>query len=807
MNGVLSDLRYAVRGLLRTPGFALSVVLTLALGIGATTALFGVLRAVVLQPLPYAEPDRLVHVGHLHAERGPVFGAFSPQDFDDLAAGSRSLASAAAYAFWPGQTTVNAMTRDGPQQLESAVVSAQFFATLGVTPLLGRTFSADENRPGGARAIVLSASVWRRFFGADPNVAGRTLTIDGEPVAVVGVMPASFAFPSAQAQVWLPLSFITDEKIPHRRDVRWLDAVGRLAPGVSIDGARADLDRVLGGLEHDHPEADQGWGHAAVVGLQDAVVGDARPVLLLSLLAAALVLATACVNVASALLARGSTRHGEFALRGALGARRSHLLRQLLIEALLLAAAGGALGLLFALGALRLFALSGAVLLPRDLAVRADPLLLGIVALLSVVVALGCGLVPALRATAGGLRGALGTRSGGDGHRGGRLRTVLVVVQVGLVSMLLYGALLTFASLSRLAHVDLGVRDDGVLSFNIKFEGSRYEASGARAQARAAILAGVRALPGVDSAAGAKTFPLGVTGERYGFTLADRPDVDVNPEFGALIVSDGYFRTLGIPIERGRDLAAEPVAGRHEIVVNRALADRYWPHGDAVGHRLRVGNGDKSTDFEIVGVVGNVRHGKLWQEPRGAVYVSTHDFDRSSLTVLVRTALPPASIFASLDAAVHRVDPQLPLANKLALRTALDDVLARPRVLSVLLAAFAAIATCIAAVGVFGVLAYVVGRRRRELAVRIALGARPAQMRQAVLGQGLVFGLGGGLIGLGGGVALALALRSLLYGVAPLDADALMLVLTGVVAICLLASCLPALRAARVDPIEALREQ
>jgi predicted permease len=807
VSGIVADLHFAARNLLRAPGFALMVVLTLALGIGATTGLFGVLRAVVLQPLPYALPDRLVQIGHLHAERGPVFGAFSPQDFDDLAAGNRSLADAAAYAYWPGQTTVNAMFSDGPQQLEHAVVSRDFFATLGVNPLLGRTFSADESRPGGQRAVVLSADAWRRFFAADPNVIGRSLVLDGDAYSVVGVMPDGFAFPDARVQAWLPMPFITEAKIPHRRDVRWLDVVGRLAPNVALDGARADLDRVLGRLEHDFPDADEGWGHAVIVRLQDAVVGNARQILLLSLLAAALVLATACVNVANGLLARGSTRLREFALRGALGARRSRLLRQLLFEALLLALAGGALGLLLALAALRVFAHTGAALLPRDLVVHPDPLLVAGVALLSIVVALGCGLAPALRATAGGLQQALGSRSGDDGPRGSRLRALLVVVQVGLVSMLLYAALLTFASLQRLAHVDPGIRTAGVLSFNVKFQGQRYDAPGARAQARDAILANVRALPGVVSAAGAKTFPLGVTGERYGFTLVERPQVAVNPEFGALIVSDGYFTTLGIAFERGRDFSTTPTPGRHEIIVNRALADQYWPHGDALGQRLRFGTGSDASDYEIIGVVGNVRHGKLWQDPRGAVYVSTRDADRSSFTVLVRSAVPAAAMFAGLEQAVHAVDPQLPLANAAAVRSALDDVLQRPRLLSALLAAFAAVATCIAAVGIFGVLAYVVGQRRRELAVRIALGARPAQMLRAVLRQGIVFGFGGCALGLAAAVLVALALRSLLFGVSPLDGPALVAVLGGVLGVCSLASLLPAQRAARVDPNEALREQ
>ncbi len=809
MNGILSDLRFAVRNLLRTPGFTLMVVLTLTLGIGATTALFNVVRAVVLQPLPYTEPDRLLHIGHLSAERGPVFGAFSPQDFDDLKADSRSLSALAAYMFWPDQSTTNVTFNNGPEQLDTAVVSQDFFSVFAMNPLLGRTFSVNESKPGGDRAVVLSHATWQKFFSADPAVLGRTLSIDGDAYSVIGVMPDNFAFPAARVQIWLPLSFMTEAKVPHLRGVRWLDVVGRMAPGFTADNARSDIDRVLGRLENDYRESNEGWGHSSLVELQEAIVGNARSALLLSFLAAALVLATACVNVASALLARSSARTQEFALRSVLGARRSRMLRHLLLESLLLALAGGLLGVPLALLAIRIFAMSSAGLLPRAMDISVDPWMLAGVALLCVLVSLGCGLLPALRSAAGDLHGALkmSTRSGDDSRSGGRLRTTLVVIQVGLVSMLLYAALLTFTSLSRLAQVDPGMQTADMLSFNIKFEGRRYDVAGAREQTRNAILEQVRALPGVISAAGAKTFPLGETGEHYGFTMTDRPEVAVNPDFGALIVTAGYFQTLGIPFVRGRDLNPAASDARHEIVVNRALAERYWPGKDAVGQRLRFGSGANMTDLEIVGVVGNVRHGKLWQEPQPAVYVSTKEFDRSSFTILVRTQVPASTMFQSLRSAVHSVDAQLPLANMLAMRSALDDVLQRPRLLSVLLAAFAALATCIAAVGIFGVLSYVVGRRRRELAVRMALGARPATMLRAVLGQGLLLGLCGSAIGLAGAVAAAVALRSLLFGVSAIESTALLSVLVGVIGVCAAASYFPARRASRVDPIQALREQ
>jgi len=805
VSAILADVRLALRSLLRTPGFTFMVVLILALGIGATTALIDIVRAVVLQPLPYAQPDRLVNIGHLHAERGPVFGAFSPQDFDDLVTGgSTSLSSVGAYMFWPDQSTTNATFPAGPEQLESAFVSKEFFTTFGVQPLLGRSFAADESAGGGGHVVVLSQDAWERYFAADPAALGQTLTINGEPCNVIGVMPAAFAFPDRRVQVWLPLSFLGEDAIPRRRDVRWLDLVGRLAPGVSMESARADIDRVLARLEHDHVDSNEGWGHGAVVGLQEAVVGNTRSVLLLSLLAAALVLMTACVNVASGLLARGSARRQEFALRGALGARRKDLLRHLLVESALLAGAGGVIGLWLAHAALRIFVITGSDLLPRDPDTQFDPWMLAAGGALCLLVTLGCGLLPALGATTAA---SLGTRSGDHGPRSGKLRASLVVLQIALVSMLLYAALLTFMSLHRLATVDTGVQSSDVLSFNVKFLGGRYDGAGVRDRERGAILERIRALPGVVSAAGAKTFPLGKTGEGYGFTLADRADVAVNPEFGALIVTAGYFQTLGIPFVRGRDFSPDPPAGRNEIVVNRALAQQYWPDADAVGKRLRFGSGSNAKDFEIVGVVGDVRHAGLWKEAGSAVYVSIKDFERSSFTILVRTPVSAVTMFASLREAVHAVDPQLPLARMQAMQTALDGILQRPRLLAALLAVFGCLAAGIAAVGIFGVLAYLVGRRQRELAVRMALGADPARMLRSVLRQGIALGIGGSAFGLVGAIVVAAALRRLLFGVAPFEWSALLAVLVGVVAICALASYFPARRAARVDPNEALREQ
>jgi putative ABC transport system permease protein len=298
MNGMLVDLRFAARNLLRTPGFSLMVVLTLALGIGATTALFNVVLAVILQPLPYAEPDRLLHIGHLSAERGPVFSAFSPQDFDDLKTDNKSLSAVAAYMFWPDQSTTNVMFTSGREQLDPAVLSQDFFSLLAMNPLLGHTFMANESNPGGDRAVVLSQATWEKLFNSDPAVLGRTLSIDGDPYSVIGVMLGNFAFPAARVQIWLPLSFMTEAKIPHLRGVRWLDVVGRLAPGFSADGARSDIDGVLSRLKNDYRDSNEAWGHSAIVGMRETITGNTRSALLLSFSAAALVLTTACVNVA-----------------------------------------------------------------------------------------------------------------------------------------------------------------------------------------------------------------------------------------------------------------------------------------------------------------------------------------------------------------------------------------------------------------------------------------------------------------------------------------------------------------------------
>ncbi|MGH8168566.1 MAG: ABC transporter permease, partial [Woeseiaceae bacterium] len=574
MHTVLQDLRYALRTLQKSPGFTAVAVLTLALGIGANTAIFSVVDSVLLRPLSYAEPDRLVRVLHNAPEDGFAVsrGAFSPQDFEDLKRDNNVYEQLAAYHFLPGQSKTSLVGVGEPRELETAFVSSEFFSVLGVAAGLGRVPAAEENTPGADRVAVLSNGFWERAFGADRGIVGRKISLDGETFTVIGVMPATFDFPSREAEVWLPLSRIGEDDIPHIRGLRWMEALGRLAPGVSGEAATSATNAVLRQLEAEYPDTNEGWGSATVQGLRDSLVGDVRPALLILLGAVALVLLIACANLANLLLARGSSRGRELAIRAALGANRGRVVRQLLTESVALAVAGGAVGLALAYQGLETLVDLSAGTIPRPEQIDLDLRIAAFALAVSLLTGIVFGLLPSLQVSRAGVQQTLneGGRGATDGPRSQGVRGFLVIAQTAVAVVLLIGAGLLIRSFWNLTHVDPGFAADNVLTVSIRTPSEVLE-SERRDEYRREILRGIENLPGVLAVGGSKTVPLHGGGEAYSFSIPGRPE-PITPESGVVIVTPGYFRALGVPVLQGRDLThADDTDGAQVLMVNQAF--------------------------------------------------------------------------------------------------------------------------------------------------------------------------------------------------------------------------------------------
>ncbi len=802
MDALRQDLRYALRQLRRRPAYAAIAVATLALGIGANAAVFSVVDAVVLRGLPYPEPDRLVRLWSAFPERDATHGAVSPADLADWREQASSIEEMAGWPSVPISGLV-LVGDEAPQELSTTYVTEGFFATLGIGARLGRTLTPEDHAEGRNRVAVLSHGAWRRHFGGDPGLVGSTVTLSGDPFTVAGVMPEGFEFPDAATEVWAPLSLIPESGVPRLRVVRWLSVVGRLAPDVKLATAGTEMSTIAARLAQGYPDSNEDLTAVTLSPLRDEVIGPVRPAMLAALGAVALVLLIACANVASLALARFEERSREIGLRAALGAGRRRIARQLLAESLVLAAAGGAAGVLLgAWGARALVALAPADL-PRLASAGVDPRLLGFAAAVTLLTALLFGLAPSLRASRPDLRGVL--LEGGRGAAGAgrsRLRDGLVVGQVALVAVLAVGAGLLVRSYDRLSSVDPGFRTEGVLTFLVNARGDDHR------QVLWESLERIRELPGVQDAALVRPLPLrhdAFQGEGISFRVVGRPPApdDEAPEAVMRFVSPGYFRTLGIPLLAGRDFTdRDDAEAPFVVILSREAAERYWPGESAVGARIAAGD----TEGEVIGVVDDVAQEDLAEEPEPAFYVAHRQISRRGMTFVVR-AQEPAALVGPIQRTIRQVASEQPIDELASMASIVASSTARPRFSSALMGAFAALALVLAAVGIYGTLSYAVSRREREIGVRMALGARPTDVLGLVARRGL--GLAAAGVGLGLAVA-ALAtrlLRDLLFGVAPLDpwsfAGAGVLLL----AVAAAASLLPALRAGRLDPLTALREE
>lgn len=806
MDTLLQDLRYALRTLRRSPGFTLVAVLTLALGIGLNTAIFSVVNGVLLRPLPFREPDQLVRLHHVHAEKAAEGGPFSPQDLDDLRSGATGFQSLAGYLYEPGQSGIS-LTSDGePRPVNAAHVSKEFFPTLGVNAARGRTLRPDENVPGADRAVVLSDALWRSRFNADPALVGRTITLEGEPFTVVGIMPRTFSFPGSDVEAWVPISRIGEDDIPSERGVRWMEVVGRLQPGATEEAALGSVNAVLGRLATEHTDSNEGWSRARMETVRESVVGPVRPALLVLLGTVVLVLLVACANLANLLLARASAREREVAIRTALGAGRGRLVRQMLTESVVLSLLGGALGLLLAGSGVRAMLALSAGTIPRPDEVGVDGRVAVFALLLSLGTAVLFGLVPAIRAARGSTSDTL--RDGGRGgseRRGGRTRAALVLGQTAAAMVLLVGAGLLVNSFWRLTRVDPGFRAENVLLASFDIPVDRYDTPEKMATYRNELLRRVGELPGVVAVGAAKTQPLRGGGEPYDFTIPGRsgPDATMTPASGTLIVSPDYFKALEIPLLRGRvfvpndDLPESPAV----MLINQAAAKRYFPGVDPVGQTVRL----RTFDITIAGVVGDVRNEGLAAEPAPAVYFPFSMAPRLATQLFIRTTGDPVALAASVRQAIHAADPMQPIAQLRTLESAMADTVAQPRFFTILITLFGGVAVLLAALGLYGVVAYSVTRRTTEIGIRMALGAKARDVVGMVVRRSAWPTGAGILAGTVGALLLSRWMASMLYDVRPADPATFSLAAVLLAGIAVLASWLPARRAARIDPTRALR--
>jgi putative ABC transport system permease protein len=802
MNTIWQDLRYGARMLLKSPGFTLVAVITLALGIGANAAIFSVINSVLLRPLAYPQPERLVWIWGTNPSADIKQEGASLPDFADWKAQGRSFASMGGFTnFSPILTEAGE-----PERLPGALVTDGFFTTLGVSPQLGRAFTPDEDRPDNRRVAVLGHGLWQRRFGGDPGIVGRKITLNGNPYLVVGVMPPGFKHPlpgmRAPVEVWTPLG-IDPATMGRRSD--FLGVVARLKPDVAIGQARSEMNALMRRLEGQYPDTNRGWG-VVLLPLLERFVGDMRPTLYLLLAAVGFLLLIACANVANLLLARATARQREVAIRSALGAGRGRIVRQLLTESALLSALGGAVGLLMAKWGMDALISMSPTSLPRLGEVAFDWRVLGVAFGVALVTGLLFGLLPALQASSPLLNEALkeGGR-GADAARGKRLRSAIVVAEVALALVLSVGAGLMLRSFARLQNVNPGFNPENVLTASLSLPRAKYEEGPRVAAFYRRLLDEVAALPGVESAGLVDALPL-AGGSYLSFVIEGRPAADRTPDAEHRVVSPGYFKAMGIPLIRGRLLSEQDQAQTpFATVISETMARRYWPNEDPLGKRINLDDSKTAPWRTIVGIVGDVRNEGLNAEPNPQMYVSFAQTPRHGMSLVVRGAGDPTGLIAGVRRKVAALDRDQPLYNVRTLKQALAESLARERFGLMLIVTFAGLALLLAAVGVYGVLAYSVTQRTREIGVRLALGASRRDVLRLIAGQGMKLVLAGVGVGLLAAFALTRLMTRLLYGITATDPLAFIVVSVLLVVVALVACWIPARRATKIDPMVALR--
>lgn len=817
MENVFQDIRYSARSLMKTPAFTAVAIVVLALAIGANTAIFTVVNAVLIRALPYPNSDRLVMLW----ETNPRFQIgidslpVTPGTFMDW----REQSSVFEHISALGAGHFNLSGSGEPERISGASVSANFFRLMGTEPKLGRAFQDDEERPGANKVVVISYSLWQRRFGGADDAVGKPMTLDGESYTVIGIAPEGFQFPRARelpyfvgvssaTELWRPMT-LTEDFISKKRANHQLTVIAKLKSGVTRDQAQAEMTAIASRLEQAYPE-NQGIGSKVVL-LSEQVVGNSKIALLVLMGAVGLVLLIACANVANLMLTRASGRRKEIAIRIALGASRGHVIRQLMSEALLLSVASAVAGTLLSLWGVRaMLALSGQHL-PRLNEVTVDPTVLGFTVAIALLTSLFFGLTPALQASKINLVQTLkdGSRGQSGGQRASRVRGALVVAEVALSLVLLIGAGLMIKSLAHLLRVDPGFKADRALTMNISLLGSKYPSANQQISFFDEVRQRVQVLPGIESVGLISSAPLSGGVYAGGFSIEGREGASANEDLSAdrRMISPEYFNALGIPLIRGRYFTERDNQGSTGVaIVSDSFARQFLSKADPIGMRIKLGGRDSTRPWlSIVGTAGDVRDTALESDPRPCVYLPYSQFPASSMSLVVRTAVDSRTLLPAIRSEVWAIDKDQPVTDVKTMDEYVSDSVSPRRANALLLAVFAVLAFVLASIGVYGVMAYSVTQRVREIGIRMALGAQRPDVIRLIVGSAMTLVLAGVGIGIASALALSRVLSSLLYGVSATDPMTFALISVLLVSVASLASYIPARRATKVDPMIALR--
>jgi putative ABC transport system permease protein len=806
MSSLWQDLRYGLRMLWKKPGFTVVAILALALGIGANTAIFSVIYTVLLSPLPFKNSERLVWIWETNPGAGIKTEPASLPNYTDWKTQGQSFESAAAFI-----KSSLTLTSDGePERLPVTYTSANFFSVLGAEPALGRSFMEEENTTGKHRVVILSQSLWRRRFGANPGIIGQSITLNGVPFTVIGVLPGGFKDPTPEqtrpAELWAPLAY-DFERMARRSD--FLNVVARLKQGVSPQAAQAEMNTITSRLAQQYPDSNTGWS-TIVMPLHERMVGDVRSALWLLMGVVGFLLLIACANVANLLLARSTARQQEIAIRRALGADRIRLIRQFLTESVLLSVTGGLLGSLVAMWGVDILVALSPGNIPRLDEVGLNWKVLAFTLFVSLLTGIVFGLLPALHATSPNLTETLkeGGRSSTEGIRGSRLRNSLVVAEIAISLVLLVGAGLMIRSFARLQAVDPGFRPERILTMDMLLPSSKYKETAQVSTFFDQFSSRLSGVPGVESVGAVSTLPLSGGGDIITFLVEGRPEQPPGQSEDAeyRVVTPGYFATMGVPIVRGEGFTERHNADAPAVmVINETFARRYFPGEDPVGKRLNIGDPEKSPWRTIVGIVKDVRHEGLATEAYPQMYSPLAQTPRRAMTLVARTTGAPLSLVPNVRQELTSLDKDQPLYNVRTMEQVLAQSIARQRFQMLLIAIFASVGLILASVGIYGVISYSVTQRTHEIGIRMALGAQARDVLKMVLGQGMILTLVGVGVGLGFALLLTRVMASLLYNVSATDPLTFVGVSALLSLVALLACLIPARRAMRVDPMEALR--